>query len=133
MNVSFEPITLVYNCKGETTETDYVGTFTVRPKLSPLEVLECDRDRRELLGSPKEGEQVSGDATNLAICLSQLRARVVDSPGWFKDSFGLRISFHDTNIIYDLFKAVVDIENKWKADLKKTAEEAKKKLTSPNT
>lgn len=130
--ISFEPITLTYSQKGELTEIDYIGTFSVRPKLSPLEVLECDRDRRELLGQPKNDEQVGGDATNLAICLSQLKARIVDGPSWWKDSFGLRFNFHDTNLIYDLFKQVVEVETKWKAELKKTAEEAKAKLLKPN-
>jgi hypothetical protein len=130
--ISFEPITLTYTQKGELTETEYVGTFKVKPKLSPIEVLDCDRDRRELLGSPKNDEQVGGDATNLAICLSQLKARVTDAPSWYKDSFGLRLDFHDTNVIYDLFKEVVAIETKWKADLKKAAEEAKAKLLKPN-
>lgn len=132
MNISFEPISLVFNEKGELSDFEYNGVFKVRPKLSPLEILECDRDRRELLGNPKAEEQVSQDAVQLGICLSQLKARIADGPSWYKDSFGLRIDFHDTNIIYSLFKAAVDVETKWKENLKKTALEAKEKLMKPN-
>lgn len=132
MNIVIEPISLIYSCKGELTEETREGVFKVKPKLSAFEILECDRDRRELLGNPKNDEQVSVPATNLAICLSQLRARIVDGPAWYKDSIGLRTDFLDENVIFDLFKKVVEIETQWKENLKKTAQEAKDKLTKEN-
>lgn len=132
MNIDLSPVSLVYGNKGALSQEDYNGVFKIRPKLSPIEVLECDRDRRDLLGNPKNDEQVGADAVNLAICLSQLKIRIVEGPSWWSSTFGLRIDFHDENIIFDLFKQVVEIESKWKENLKKTAEEAKAKFLKPN-
>ncbi len=55
--------------------------------------------------------------------LSQVKARIVDAPSWYKDSRDL-LDFVDSNTIIELFTKLMAVENEYRARLTKSANTA---------
>jgi hypothetical protein len=96
----------------------YMGTFKFRCSLTPIQVIEANRDYRELLG--KDPLNADPDAENLAYSLSQLRQRVISAPPfWNKDGHrfgGAKVD--DVNVILLVLKAAIASEFKYREELK---------------
>jgi hypothetical protein len=61
----------------------YLGTFKFRTFLTPSQVLDADRDFRELIGP--NAQFAATNAENIAYALAQLRHRVIESPPFWKE------------------------------------------------
>jgi hypothetical protein len=102
----------------------YMGLFKFRCFLTPLQIVEADKDFRDLLGP--NAAFAASNAENVAYALAQLRQRIVSAPPFWTEGAGRYggggIKDHD---ILDLvLEAAVTAEIKFRADLTKRHEEA---------
>lgn len=108
-------------------EGDFLGTcrglFKFKTFLTPLEQLAASRDYRNLLGNNPE---MSSDAERyMALCLSQLKYRIVSAPPFWKtgDVFDGNVDF---NILSTVFDRALSASLIYKEHLQKKKEEALK-------
>jgi hypothetical protein len=100
---------------GETTEKKYDGQFTVRCILNIGQKHSMALEQTRLLGSY---ENPTNDLSGLAIILSNLRAKIVEAPEWWKQSLGGSL-IDDEDALVALYRKVVEAEVEWKEELKK--------------
>lgn len=120
--VFFEPTV------GEVTGESYDGTFEVRRVLTPAQKSMADFERRAFLGNPASNEDIDAEVAELAFAIGQLKVRVVKGPKWFQESNGLK-NFLDQNVLVALTKEILEVEFKFKKELKEKAQKAKESLT----
>jgi hypothetical protein len=113
---------------GNVTGEVYEGVFEVRKVLTPTQKSMADFERRAFLGNPGTNEDIDPEVAELAFAIGQLKVRIVKGPKWFTESNGLK-SFLDQNVLIELTKQVLEIELKFKTDLKAKADKAKQSLT----
>jgi hypothetical protein len=106
----------------------YMGTFKFRCVLSPLQIIEADRDYRDLLGP--NPAMVDPLAENLAYALSQLKQRVVQAPPFWTETQARFGGAHikDTNVIDLALKAAFEAEIKYREELKENHKAATDRL-----
>jgi len=106
----------------------YMGTFTFRCVLSPLQIIEADRDYRDLLGP--NPAMVDPVAENLAYALSQLKQRVIKSPPFWTEQAARFGGAHikDTNVLDYVLKASFESEIKYREELKENHRKATERL-----
>lgn len=109
----------------------YLGTFVFRCVLTPMQTIQADRDRRELLGSNPSLADVHVD--NLAYSLSQLKQRVIQAPPFWNDGSAFPGgSIADHEVIEEVLTASLEAQIKYQSQLKeqhtKTIEALKKTL-----
>jgi hypothetical protein len=110
----------------------YQGTFQFRTVLSPLQLIEADRDFRELLG--KNTELVGSQVENLAYTIAQLKQRVVKSPPFWNDGLSRFPGSHirDEMVLQAVYEAAALSEimyrNKLKENHKASVERLKAHL-----
>jgi proline dehydrogenase len=112
---------------GDVTSEMYEGVFEVRKVLTPAQKSMADFERRAFLGNPGSNEDIDREVAELAFAIGQLKVRVVKGPKWFSESNGLK-TFLDQNILIELTKQVLEVELKFKTDLKAKADKAKQNL-----
>lgn len=102
---------------GEDTGVKYQGTFVVK----------CVLDMGGRHSEELEKTRLMADYANpsdglygIAVTLSKLRARIVDSPEWWKQSGG-GTTIIDDNIILHLFSECERLEKEWRTELKAKA------------
>jgi len=116
-----ENVTCSVSLKGEDTETNFDGVFTLKVKLTHRDMLRQDEIYRNCLGtSPGNAGTL---AANIAEAISYLGVRVSKAPSWWTDSNG-GMDLQDSNVLSSVYlKAYEAIENEYKRH-RKTAEEA---------
>lgn len=95
----------------------YLGTFKFRCFLTPMQVVEADRDFRELLGP--NAQFAAQNSENIAYALAQLKHRVLESPPFWTDS-GFRFKgggIKDLDVIDLVLEAAVMSEVKYRKQL----------------
>lgn len=92
---------------GEGSGTTFLGKFRVKTRLSFREQLRIDQIRRELIG-PDPAGNVGDDAAAYAVALSELAVRLVEVPGWWKESKN-GLDLEDENVLFDVWKKVREI------------------------
>lgn len=107
--------TFAFDHVGETTEKKYDGQFTVRCVLNIGQKHAMALEQTRLLGNY---ESPTNDLSGLAIILSNLRAKIVDAPEWWKQSLGGSL-VDDEDALVALYRKVVEAEVEWKEELKK--------------
>jgi hypothetical protein len=109
---------------GEDTLKKYEGRFTVLCVLNVGQKHAMALEKTRLMGSyPNPTDDLGG----LAIILSNLRAKIVDSPEWWKQSNGGAL-VDDESTLVALYRKVQEAEFEWKEELKKKAQ----KLPEPS-
>jgi len=103
---------------GELSGTTWAGTFKVRPVLSFSGIAQADADRRRFVGNPESMGSVSEEVANIAVMLSQVKARVADAPPWFRETSYLA-DLIDGNVLISLFSKVMDVEKNYREALTK--------------
>lgn len=96
----------------------YMGTFKFRCVLSPMQIIEANRDYRELLGIHPASADPTAD--NLAYALSQLRQRVILAPPFWElnqTKFG-GSNVKDIGVIDLVLEASFAAEVKYREELK---------------
>jgi hypothetical protein len=107
----------------------YLGTFRFKTFLTPSQVLEADRDFRELIGP--NAQFAATNAENIAYALAQLKQRVIDSPPFWKD--GSRFpgsSIKDLDALQLVLEASIMAEVKYRKVLTEKHENDLKRLKS---
>jgi hypothetical protein len=103
-----------FQSAGDITGEQYLGHFTIKLHLSVAEQLAVGRRKKELLPkdwllNPEDITSVQMD--NQAELLSLLPIRIIGAPDWWGASkFGQDIV--DENILFDLYKKVMEILSK---------------------
>lgn len=106
----------------------YQGLFTFRTVLSPIQLIEADRDYRDVLG--KNAEFAATHVENLAYTLSQLNQRVVKSPPFWLDGssrFG-GAQIRDLDIIQAVYEASMIAETKFREVIKEKHKDSIERL-----
>ena len=100
----------------------FKGDFVIRTvlNLSQNHALELEKSR--LLG---DSVNPTVKLTNIAISLATIRHHVIKSPDWWRE-LGEGSQILDATIILEIYDKIIDAENKWREDIKKAAEKAKK-------
>jgi hypothetical protein len=112
---------------GEDSSQTFMGTFKVKCILSPLEFIDADRLRRELLGSFSEIS--SEHVRNITVALSQLQYRVVMCPEFWKNP-RINGGHVDENVINVIFEKAVEAQELFKAQKLKAMIDMQTKLTA---
>lgn len=114
------------NILGEVTQTNWVGNFSAKIRLSKGDELQKDRIKKELLGpNPKDSDPRAQD---LAEVISQLSVRLTKSPAWWKESRnGLELA--DDSVLAKVYEEALRIEKEALEELQKKANEAKESLS----
>lgn len=100
---------------GEETGKKYEGRFTVLCTLNIGQKHAMALEKTRLLGNyPNPTDDLAG----LAIILANVRAKVIDSPEWWKQSNGGAM-LDDESVLVALYRKVQEAEVEWKEDLKK--------------
>lgn len=111
---------------GEETNETFTGKFRAKEKLSWADQLAIDRYMRELLGPL--GNEASLVIKKRAEIISELNARLTESPDWWKDARG-GLDVVDDNVVLAVYDKSIEVRTKWVDAQKKKGEEARKKLT----
>lgn len=100
---------------GLDTGKEYKGRFTVLCLLNVGQKHARDLEQTRLLGGY---ENPTDPLIGLSIVLSNLRAKIVDAPEWWKQSQGGSL-IEDEDVLMHIYNKVRDAESSWKEDLKK--------------
>jgi len=107
-------VTFNFHEVGSQTGIVYDGQFTVKCilSISDKHVLELEKTRLMAdYANPSNG------LAGIAITLSTLHAKIIDSPQWWKD-LSNGYSMLDEDVIMKLYDKCVEVENKWKESLR---------------
>lgn len=109
---------------GESTDLQYKGTFTVKVGLSMQEQHTVELERTRMMADYKNP---SPGLMRIAIALSDLTVRIVESPSWWRET-GNGYDILDRNVVEEIFIKSMDAETEWKKAIKKKAEEAREEV-----
>lgn len=106
----------------------YLGIFKFKTYLTPAQVLEADRDFRELLGP--NSQFAATNAENIAYSLAQLKQRVTESPPFWRDNAGRfpGSSVKDLDCLDLVLEAAISAEVKYRKLVSQRHDDALKKL-----
>ncbi len=102
----------------------YMGTFKFKCYLNPIQLIEADRDFRELLGP--NSQFAATNAENIAYSLAQLKQRVISAPPFWTETYsrfpggGVK----DIDVLELVLEAAIVAEVKYRKDLNKKHEDA---------
>jgi len=102
----------------------WTGEFRAKKRLSHLDRLRQDALRRELVG-PNAGS-ATVQANNIAIILSELRVRLIESPEWWRNAQDGAL-LEDEDVLLDVYNKALKVEDDATEQLKAEA----KKLVQP--
>jgi hypothetical protein len=102
----------------------FMGTFKFRCYLSPLQRIAAGREMRDLLG-PIAG-LANKQESFMAFAITELKYRVLEAPPFWgaASAQGYAGDLHDENVVFAVFDAAIDAENKYKAILQDKRESA---------
>lgn len=107
----------------------YMGTFKFRCYLTPIQMIEADRDYRFLLGETSP-TLASETIENYSYSLAQLKQRVVQAPPfWFDGSRFPGGNVKDKEIIALVFEAAIQSELKYRSKLEEKHKSQLEKLS----
>lgn len=106
----------------------YLGLFRFKTFLTPAQVIDADRDFRELMGPNLQ--YAATNAENIAYALAQLKHRVIESPPFWRDGSSRfpGSSVKDLECLELVLEAAIACELKYRKEIAKKHEESLKKL-----
>lgn len=110
---------------GEETGETFVGRFSAKNRITFREELNRDKIRRELVG--EFGNSASERAALYAIMFAELAVRITESPDWWKASGG-GLDLIDENVVLEVYKQAMKIEEDERKAIKKKGEDAEAEL-----
>lgn len=123
MSQANEPVGFSINLIGDFTGDKWFGKFEAKVALSHRDRLTRDRLRREYLGS--KSEDASDEARATAVVFSELHVRLTKWPEWWVGADG-GMELKDLNLISEIYRAALKVENDYIAELSEKSEAAKK-------
>lgn len=113
-------MTFDFKEKGMDTGLPYEGSFTVKCVLTISDKHTLELEKTRLMA---DTANPSNGLAGISLTLSEVRARIISAPGWWKDcDYGAGLL--DENILIRLFDECVRCETKWRETLSKKAEVA---------
>lgn len=109
----------------------YQGTFKFRCYLTPIQIIDADREFRSLIGDYAT-KIVDQQAENYSYSLSQLKQRVIQAPPFWDDGQS-RIpggNIKDREVILHIFEAAIQAELKFRAMIEERHKKALEQLQS---
>ena len=120
-----DTIAFTVEVTGDLTNKKWFGKFAAKATLSHRDKLARDRLRREYLG--EKAEDASAEARATAAIFSELGVRLMTTPEWWVAADN-GLDLKDSNLVSEIFKGAMKIENDFIVELTKAADEAKKPL-----
>jgi len=105
----------------------YDGQFTVLCSLNIGQKHALELEKTRLLGN---FAAPTAKLEGLAICLSNLRSKILDGPNWWMQSSG-GATIEDEDALVALFRKLQEVEDKWKEDLMEKAKKAQESQATP--
>ena len=105
--------------KGDDTLAEYKGDFTVRCVLGMAQRHSLELEKTRLMAdyaNPSQGLR------SISIALANVRARIVESPKWWRD-LNNGGDILDENIVFDLYAECLKAEDEWRDKVKKLSED----------
>ena len=121
-----QPVAFTISVVGEKTNTTWHGEFKAKPLLSHRDELVRDSRRREFLGGVNP-QFADPRQLNQADIFAELSVRLTSAPAFWSDSGG-GLDLLDDNVVAEVYKHAVRIENEELARIKKAADEAQAAL-----
>lgn len=118
--------TVFYKGIGRFSGETFMGEFTFKVSLNPLEVIATDRYYRELLGG--NPLSATNSAQEMAFALSQLKYRIDKAPSWWEDVFNPNSNFFDYAIIVEVLNLSYEAEQEFKAKTEENLNKAKERI-----
>lgn len=119
-----EKVPFTIEVVGDFTNTKWWGKFEAKVTLSHRDRLARDRLRREYLGDTTKSDP-DPDARATATMFSELHVRLTKSPEWWNASDG-GLDLKDFNLIIEVYKGALKVEEDYLTELSKQSEDAKK-------
>ena len=111
--------TIDFEAIGESTGFDYKGSFTIKCILTMAEKHQMEVEKSRLMADLRNP---TIDLLEMAISLSEARARIIQGPAWWKESnYGQDLL--DSEVLITLANKCLNEETEWKKSLVKKAEE----------
>lgn len=104
---------------GEITGKKYEGQFTVKCMLSMADKRAVEIERSRITADLMNP---TGNLSALGTVVSNLRARVIESPDWYKQSI-ITLDLLDEEVLYELYAKCLDASDAWLKELKEKAAE----------
>ena len=117
MDLPSKEKTFDFDYTAELTNKRYDGRFTVLCSLNIGQKHAMALEKTRLLGSY---QNPTDDLFGFAIILSNLRAKVIDGPEWWKQSRG-GSTIEDEDVLVQLYNKVQEAESQWKENLRQKA------------
>jgi hypothetical protein len=105
--------------QGERTQKLWTGDFRAKKRLGHMDRIRKDGYRRELLGANPESASI--EASNLAIILSELRVRLMETPEWWTNANNGAL-LEDEVVLLEIYNKAVKVETDAVDALKAEAE-----------
>lgn len=118
-------LTFTIDTKGELTDRQYTGVFTIKSRLTQRDFLLQDQFRRDNLGT--NTQDASPGAIGIATAVSHLRVRILKAPKWWTDSDG-GLDLEDGNILAEVYYKAVETEAKERNALAEEVNKAQQEL-----
>ena len=118
MDLPSKERTFEFEHVGLDTGKEYKGRFTVLCLLNVGQKHARDLEQTRLLGNYMNP---TDSLAGLAVILSNLRAKIVEAPEWWKQSASGAL-IDDEDALVALYRQVQEQESLWKEDLKKKTE-----------
>lgn len=106
----------------------YQGVFQFRTILTPMQLIEADRDYRDLIG--KNAEFASSIVENLSYILTQLKQRIIKSPPFWNAGSELFPGgqIKDNEVLNLVFEAAMASEDKFRQNLNELHKKSLEKI-----
>jgi hypothetical protein len=117
MDLPSKEKTFDFDYTAELTNKRYDGRFTVLCSLNIGQKHAMALEKTRLLGSY---QNPTDDLFGFAIILSNLRAKIIDGPEWWKQSRG-GSTIEDEDVLVQLYNKVQEAESQWKENLRQKA------------
>lgn len=107
---------------GEKSAQTFFGDFETKTSLSAFDIIQVDKNKRELLG--RDFFMASNVATGLSEALCELKQRLISYPEWWKATPINGCHLNDLNVIFDVLNKCIEIEAQTTNELQEKAEQS---------
>lgn len=126
--IDIQPVPFSIRVTGETTGTEYVGSFKVKPILHQADQLARDAAVRDILGS--RASDANPRAVSAAFIIAEIQIRSIETPNFWKESKN-GLTLYDEAPMTAAYDKIQEIEKQWREDVKKKADAARTVLEIP--
>jgi len=127
MEIKDDFATFSVNIIGRHSRSSYMGTFTVKCLLSPMEEIAADKRYRDLLGT--NSHLATQNVREKAFALAQLEQRVSEMPPFWENDHMPGGHIKDDNVILEILDLAVEAQETYIAEKEAELKERQERLT----